>query len=110
MKTACLFAHIVILAFVTCVAKGGVPSLVWISDAKEPVKNVYLDFDNTLTIDGFSEVVRNAFCKTEKYPDCDCGELCNDTMVRNSKLIITSYFTKSKIHYDVITIIIMNGF
>jgi len=80
MKTVCLFAHIVILAFVSCVAKGGVPSLVWISDAKESVKNVYLDFDNTLTIDGFSEVVRNAFCKTEKYPDCDCGELCNDTM------------------------------
>ena len=97
MKTASLFVHIVILAFASCVANGGVPSLVWISDAKEPVKNVYLDFDNTLTIDGFSEVVRNAFCKTEKYPDCDCGDLCNDTMVRNSKFNIRSDFNKLKI-------------
>merc|ERR1711894_48997 len=80
MKPVCLFSHVVILAFTTCVANGGIPSLGWISDAKTPVKNVYLDFDNTLTVDGFSEVVRNAFCKTEKYPDCFCGEMCNDTM------------------------------
>ena len=98
MKKVRLFTHIVILAFVSCVAKGGVPSLVWISDAKEPVKNVYLDFDNTLTIDGFSEVVRNAFCKTEKYPDCDCGDLCSDTMVRNSNLNIRIDFTTLKIN------------
>jgi len=39
-----------------------------------------LDFDNTIVVDGFSEVVRNAFCKTEDYPDCFCGELCNNTM------------------------------
>ena len=82
MKPVCLFSHTIILAVATCVANGGIPSLGWISDAKTPVKNVYLDFDNTLTVDGFSEVVRNAFCKTEKYPDCFCGELCNDTMVR----------------------------
>ena len=83
MKTARLLAHVVIVASVSCVAYGGVPSLVWISDAREPVKTVYLDVDNTLTVDGFSEVARNAFCKTEKYPDCNCGNLCNDTMVRD---------------------------
>ena len=88
MKSNCLFAHVIILAITVCVAYGGIPSLVWISDAKEPVQNVYLDFDNTLTVDGFSEVVRNAFCKTEKYPDCFCEELCNDTMVRNQNCFI----------------------
>ena len=60
---------------------GGVPSLKWLSDARDPVTNVYLDFDNTIVVDGFSEVVRNAFCQTEDYPDCFCGELCNNTMV-----------------------------
>ena len=63
------------------VCHGGVPSLKWLSDARAPVTNVYLDFDNTIVVDGFSEVVRNAFCKTEDYPDCYCGTLCNDTMV-----------------------------
>ena len=63
------------------VVHGGVPSLKWLSDARDPVTNVYLDFDNTIVVDGFSEVVRNAICKTEDYPDCFCGTLCNDTMV-----------------------------
>ena len=80
MKTFCVSG----LIFLVSAVYGGIPSLVWISDAKEPVKNVYLDFDNTLTINGFSEEVRNAFCKTEEYPDCFCGNSCNDTMVRPS--------------------------
>ena len=79
MKSFYVFGIVMIFA---SVVNGGIPSLVWISDAKEPVKNVYLDFDNTITVDGFSEVVRNAFCKTEEYPDCFCGESCNDDMVR----------------------------
>ena len=61
---------------------GGKPSLTWISDAKTPVTHVYLDFDNTLTVDDFSKVVRNNFCNMKEYPDCDCGTLCDDPMVR----------------------------
>ena len=63
------------------IVHAGVPSLKWLSDAKKPVTNVYLDFDSTITVDGFSEVVRNAFCNTEEYPDCKCGSICDDPMV-----------------------------
>ena len=84
MKLECFFVHIVIVSIISCLANGSIPSLLRISEARQPVKNVYLDFDTTLTTDEFSKVVRNAFCRTKKYPDCDCGELCNDTMVRNS--------------------------
>ena len=73
----CLFA----LIYLTPITHGGVPSLTWLSDAKEPVTHVYLDFDNTMVVDGFSEVVRNAFCKTERYPDCNCSPMCNESMV-----------------------------
>ena len=70
------------------VVYGGDPSLKWISDATEPITHVYLDFDNTITTDGFSEAVRNAFCRTEDYPDCYCGNLCDNTMVRSPKIYI----------------------
>ena len=82
MKTISVFANVIILLCIIYVANAGIPSLVWISDAEVSVRNIYLDFDSTITIDGFSEEVRNAFCKTEKYPDCNCGESCNDTMVK----------------------------
>ena len=88
MKSASFFVRIVIFSNMCCLICGSVPSLLWISEAKRPVKNVYLDFDTTLTADRFSEVVRNAFCRTDKYPDCDCGDLCNDTMVRTSSLCL----------------------
>ena len=68
------------------VVYGGDPSLKWISDATEPITHVYLDFDNTITTDGFSEAVRNSFCRTEDYPDCYCGNLCDNTMVRYPKI------------------------
>merc|ERR1712018_884275 len=77
-RNLCFILSILVPSFF--VVHGGVPSLKWLSDAKSPVTNVYLDFDNTIVVDGFSEVVRNAFCKTEDYPDCFCGELCNNTM------------------------------
>ena len=81
MELTGVCSRLLVLVYFSCIAKGGVPSLTWLSDAKEPVTHVYLDFDNTISIDGFSEVVRNAFCRTEEYPDCHCGALCNDSMV-----------------------------
>ena len=81
MKIDQFWLCVLVISSSLCVANAGVPSLRWISDAKEPVTHIYLDFDNTIVVDGFSEVVRNAFCKTEEYPDCHCGPLCNDTMV-----------------------------
>jgi len=33
------------------------------------MNTVYLDFDKTLTVKGYSEVVRNGYCQ-EKYPNC----------------------------------------
>lgn len=80
MKIDQFWLCVLVISSSLCVANAGVPSLRWISDAKEPVTHIYLDFDNTIVVDGFSEVVRNAFCKTEEYPDCFCEPLCNDTM------------------------------
>ena len=91
MKSSWIFVQIVIVSIVCCLVNGSVPSLLWISEARQPVKNVYLDFDTTLTTDEFSVVVRNAFCRTENYPDCDCGDLCNDTMVRTSHSCLITF-------------------
>ena len=77
-----MWFHIIALICFSNTVHGGEPSLTWISDAKVPVNHVYLDFDNTITVDGFSEVVRNTFCNTEEYPDCHCKPICNDSMVR----------------------------
>ena len=81
MEFESVYLFLFALTYLTPIAHGGAPSLTWLSDAREPVKNVYLDFDSTMSVTGFSEVVRNAFCKTEKYPDCNCGPMCNDSMV-----------------------------
>ena len=91
MKSSWIFVKIVIVSVMCCLVNGSVPSLLWISEARQPVKNIYLDFDTTLTTDEFSEVVRNAFCRTVKYPDCDCGDICNDTMVRTSNLCLINF-------------------
>ena len=35
----------------------------------EPIETVYLDFDKTITVNDYSSVVRDAYCKLE-YPNC----------------------------------------
>ena len=35
-----------------------------------PINAVYLDFDKTITVNDYSEKVRNRVC-VQKYPECD---------------------------------------
>lgn len=63
-------------------------------DAKKEITHLYLDFDHTITVDGFSSIVRQIFCRNAKYPDCNCtrlpGGLCNGTDEVSRNEMVTS--------------------
>jgi len=78
----CCFYFLMLVWYSSKRVSGGKVSLL-VKDAKTPITHLYLDFDHTITEDGFSEDVRQMFCKDQKYPDCDCswlpGKVCNGT-------------------------------
>ena len=55
-------------------------------NALDPMKNVYLDFDKTIIVNGYSEVVRNGYCQ-EEYPECAPFDVSDD-MVISAKYIV----------------------
>lgn len=63
-------------------------------DAKNPIKHLYLDFDHTITEDGFSGVLRGIVCGHQKYPNCTCtpkaNKQCTDTDETTKKAMVTA--------------------
>jgi hypothetical protein len=55
-------------------------------NALDPMKNVYLDFDKTIIVNGYSEVVRNGYCQ-EEYPECAPFNVSDDKVI-SSKYIV----------------------
>ena len=41
---------------------------------------VYLDFDKTIIVNGYSEVVRNGYCQ-EEYPECSPFDASDDMVI-----------------------------
>ena len=56
--------------------------------AMNPINFVYLDFDKTITINDYSEKVRNRVC-VQEYPACDDFDE-SDAMVSRVKFCCTS--------------------